>query len=37
MLDASRAEEEQQLVDTFFKDEYEEHEVEEEVRNDRRR
>lgn len=35
MLDAGRAEEEQKLVDTFFRDEYEEHEVEEEVRHDR--
>ena len=40
MLDVERAEGEQKVVDTFFQDEFEEHEVEEEVRvdnNNRRR
>ena len=39
MLDVERAEGEQKVVDTFFRDEFEEHEVEEEVRvdNNRRR
>jgi hypothetical protein len=37
MLDVGRARNEQTIVDTYFKDEMEEYEVEEEVRNDRRR
>ena len=37
MLNVGRAETEQKIVDTFFVDEMEEYEVEEEVRVDRRR
>ena len=37
MLDVSRAEQEQRVVDTFFVDVFEEVEVQEEVRGDRRR